>query len=115
MSRVVVTGADEDLQQRVSAAVDGDVFALAPGRLPADPARLFELLADGELPEVLLLGPLAPADEVLNLAGRLDVQCPGISVVLVAEPRTLAVVRGFVALIAVRCWWIKELKALEWT
>ncbi|MGY1913966.1 AAA family ATPase [Blastococcus sp. SYSU DS0973] len=86
MSRVVLAGADEDLQQRVSAAVDGDVFALPPGRLPADPARLFELLADGELPEVLLLGPLAPAEEVLNLAGRLDVQCPGISVVLVADP-----------------------------
>ncbi|WP_347060137.1 AAA family ATPase [Blastococcus sp. HT6-30] len=86
MSRVVLAGADEDLQQRVSAAVDGDVFALPPGRLPADPARLFELLADGELPEVLLLGPLAPAEEVLHLAGRLDVQCPGISVVLVADP-----------------------------
>ncbi|MGY1827786.1 MULTISPECIES: AAA family ATPase [unclassified Blastococcus] len=86
MSRVVLAGADESLQQRVSAAVDGDISTLPPGRLPADPARLFELLADGELPDVLLLGPLAPADEVLTLAGRLDVQCPGISVVLLAEP-----------------------------
>jgi pilus assembly protein CpaE len=35
---------------------------------------------------VLLIGPLAPPQEVLSLAGRLDVQCPGISVVLLADP-----------------------------
>ncbi|RFU19042.1 AAA family ATPase [Geodermatophilus marinus] len=86
MSRVVLAGAGDDLRARVSSAVDGDVQDLPPGRLPADPARFFELLAGGELPDVLLVGPLVPAHEVLTLAGRLDVQCPGISVVLVAEP-----------------------------
>ncbi|MGY1704403.1 CpaE family protein [Geodermatophilus sp. SYSU D00697] len=86
MSRVVLAAADDELTRRVHAAVDGDVQVLPPGRLPGDPARLFEQLLDGELPDVLLIGPLAPPQEVLTLAERLDVQCPGISVVLLAEP-----------------------------
>jgi pilus assembly protein CpaE len=86
MSRVVLAAADDDLSVRVHAAADGDVHVLPPGRLPGDPARLFEQLSDGELPDVLLIGPLAPPQEVLGLAGRLDVQCPGISVVLLTDP-----------------------------
>ncbi len=86
MSRVVLAGADEDLILRVKQATDGDVAVLPPGRLPGDPARLFEQLVDGELPDVLLVGPHAPAPEVLTLASRLDVQSPGIAVVLMAEP-----------------------------
>jgi pilus assembly protein CpaE len=86
MSRVVLAGADEDLILRVKQAADGDVTVLPPGRLPGDPARLFEQLVDGELPDVLLVGPHAPAPEVLTLAARLDVQSPGIAVVLMAEP-----------------------------
>ena len=86
MSRVVLAGASEDLIVRVKEATDGDVTVLPPGRLPSDPARLFEQLLDGELPDVLLVGPHAPAPEVLTLASRLDIQSPGISVVLMAEP-----------------------------
>ena len=86
MSRVVLAGAGEELILRVKQATDGDVHVLPPGRLPGDPARLFEQLMDGELPEVLLIGPHAPAPDVLTLAGRLDVQSPGISVVLMADP-----------------------------
>jgi pilus assembly protein CpaE len=86
MSRVVLGAADEELVLRVKQATDGDVHVLPAGRLPADPARLFEQLVDGELPEVLLIGPLAPPPEVFSLAARLDVQCPGISVVLIADP-----------------------------
>jgi pilus assembly protein CpaE len=86
MSRVVLGAADDDLVRRVGEATDGDVHVLPPGRLPADPARLFEQLPDGELPDVLLIGPLAPPEEVFTLAARLDVQCPGISVVLLADP-----------------------------
>ena len=86
MSRVVLAGAGEDLILRVKQATDGDVSVLPPGRLPGDPARLFEQLVDGELPDVLLVGPYAPAPEVLTLATRLDVQSPGISVVLMADP-----------------------------
>ena len=86
MSRVVLAGAGEDLILRVKQATDGDVSVLPPGRLPGNPARLFEQLLDGELPDVLLVGPHAPAPEVLTLAARLDVQSPGISVVLMAEP-----------------------------
>ncbi|WP_222267566.1 AAA family ATPase [Modestobacter marinus] len=86
MSRVVLAAADDDLRQRVHTAADGDVHVLPAGRLPGDPARLFEQLLDGELPEVLVIGPDAPAEQVLTLAARLDVQCPGISVLLVARP-----------------------------
>jgi pilus assembly protein CpaE len=85
MSRVVLAAADAVLAARVRAAVDGDVSELPPGRLPGDPARLFEQLVDGELPEVLAIGPAAGPDEVLGLAARLDVQCPGISVVLLVD------------------------------
>jgi pilus assembly protein CpaE len=86
MSRVVLAGAGEDQILRVKQATDGDVSVLPPGRLPGDPARLFEQLVDGELPDVLLVGPHAPAPEVLTLAARLDVQSPGIAVVLMANP-----------------------------
>lgn len=86
MSRVVLAGADEDLALRVKEAVDGDLALLPPGRLPTDPGRLFEQLVDDELPDVLLVGPLAPTLEVLALAERLDVQSPGIAVVLIADP-----------------------------
>ena len=86
MSRVVLAGAGEELILRVKEATDGDVAVLPSGRLPSEPARLFEQLLDGELPDVLLVGPHAPAPEVLTLAARLDVQSPGISVVLMAEP-----------------------------
>jgi pilus assembly protein CpaE len=86
MSRVVLAGAGEDLILRVKEATDGDVHVLPPGRLPGDPARLFEQLVDGQLPDVLLVGPHAPAPEVLTLAARLDVQSPGIAVVLMADP-----------------------------
>jgi pilus assembly protein CpaE len=85
MSRVVLAGADEDLALRVKQAADGDVNLLPPGRLPSDPGRLFEQLVDGEVPDVLVIGPGASPDSVLTLAGRLDVQAPGISVVLIAE------------------------------
>jgi pilus assembly protein CpaE len=86
MSRVVLGAADDELVRRVEEATGGDVHVLPAGRLPTDPARLFEQLVDGELPEVLLIGPLAPPQEVFGLAARLDVQCPGISVVLIADP-----------------------------
>jgi pilus assembly protein CpaE len=86
MSRVVLAGAGEDLVLRVKEATGGDLHVLPPGRLPGDPARLFEQLVDGELPDVLLVGPHAPAEEVLTLAARLDVQSPGITVVLMTEP-----------------------------
>jgi pilus assembly protein CpaE len=86
MSRVVLAAAGDDLCRRVHTAAEGDVHVLPAGRLPGDPARLFEQLLDGELPEVLVIGPDAPAEQVLTLAARLDAQCPGIAVLLVARP-----------------------------
>ena len=50
MGRVVLAGAGEELILRVKQATDGDVHVLPPGRLPSDPARLFEQLLDGEVP-----------------------------------------------------------------
>ena len=85
MSRVVLAGADEELILRVKQAAEGDVSVMPPGRLPAEPARLFEQLLDGELPDVLVIGPGASPDAVLTLSARLDVQSPGISVVLITE------------------------------
>ncbi|MDP9429870.1 MAG: MinD/ParA family protein, partial [Actinomycetota bacterium] len=67
MSRVVLGAADDELVVRVKEATDGDVQVLPPGRLPADPARLFEQLVDGELPDVLLIGPGASTQETLTL------------------------------------------------
>ena len=55
MSRVVLAAADEELILRVKQAADGDVHVLPSGRLPGDPARLFEQLLDGELPDVLVI------------------------------------------------------------
>jgi len=86
MSRVVLAAAGEDLVLRIKEATDGDVAVLPPGRLPGDPSRLFEQLVDGEMPDVLVIGPQAQPAEALSLAARLDVQCPGISVVLLADP-----------------------------
>jgi pilus assembly protein CpaE len=85
VTRVVLAAAEDDLVLRLKDATDGDLSVLPPGRLPTEPARLFEQLLDGELPDVLVIGPNAAIGEALSLAGRLDVQAPGISVVLVAE------------------------------
>jgi pilus assembly protein CpaE len=83
---VVLAAAGEDLVLRIKEATDGDLAVLPPGRLPGDPSRLFEQLVDGELPDVLVIGPEAQPAEALSLAARLDVQAPGISVVLLTDP-----------------------------
>ncbi len=77
MSRVVLGAADEELVLRVKEATDGDVHVLPPGRLPADPARLFEQLVDGELPDVLLIGPAAaaPARSTASRMLRTSAEC----------------------------------------
>ena len=49
MTRVVLAAADEDLALRVTDAADGDVFVLPPGRLPTEPARLFEQLPGSDV------------------------------------------------------------------
>ena len=56
---MVLGAADEELALRVEEATDGDLHVLPPGRLPSDPGRLFEQLVDGELPDVLVVGPSA--------------------------------------------------------
>jgi pilus assembly protein CpaE len=85
MSRVLLAAADDSLRARVGAAAAGDVASLPPGRLPADPARLFSIVEDGAIPEVLVIGPDAAPLEALQLAAAVDAQCPGTSVVLVVD------------------------------
>ncbi|MGY1828772.1 MULTISPECIES: AAA family ATPase [unclassified Blastococcus] len=85
MSGIVLAGGTPDLIERLRAARP-DVVVLPPGRVPREPIRLFEQLPAGDLPAVVVLGPAAPVEDVLALAGALDAAWPGISVVLVAAP-----------------------------
>ncbi|MGY2084389.1 AAA family ATPase [Blastococcus sp. SYSU DS0539] len=85
MSRVVLAGGTPDLTERLHAA-QPDLVVLPPGRVPTEPIRLIEQLPAGDLPQVVVLGPAAPVEDVLALASALDAAWPGISVVLVAAP-----------------------------
>lgn len=84
MTRIVLAGGNPELIERLRAAAEVEV--LPPGRLPTEPVRLFEQLRSGVLPEVVVLGPAVPIDDVLTLAARLDADWHGISVVLAAAP-----------------------------
>ena len=86
MSRYVLAAGTPELEQHLRSAVGPDVEVLPPGRLPAEPLRLFEQVPGRELPEVVVMGSAAPIDDVLALSARLDTQWPGVSVVLVASP-----------------------------
>jgi pilus assembly protein CpaE len=85
VSRIVLAGGTPDLTEALR-ITESALEVLPPGRLPTEPVRLFEQLRTGELPEVVVLGPAAPLEDVLALAGRLDAAWPGISVVLAATP-----------------------------
>ena len=85
MTRIVLAGGVPELVERLN-AVSSELEVLPPGRLPTEPVRLFEQLRSGVLPEVVVLGPTAPLDDVLVLAARLDADWHGISVVLAATP-----------------------------
>jgi pilus assembly protein CpaE len=85
VNRVVLAGGTPELTDLLL-AIRPDLEVLPPGRLPTEPLRLFEQLRPGELPEVLVLGPAASLEDVLELAGRLDAGWPGVSVVLAATP-----------------------------
>ncbi|MCW2583309.1 MAG: flpE, partial [Klenkia sp.] len=84
MTSVLLSGADDDLHARVTAAADGQCQLLDPARLGHDPRHLFEGVPTDELPEVVMLGPGVPVERALALAGRFDELYPALSVVLVA-------------------------------
>ena len=85
MSRIVLVAGTPELADRLRAG-HGDLEVLAPGRLPTEPLRLFEQLRGGDLPEVIVVGPAAPLEEVLALASSLEAGWPGLSMVLAATP-----------------------------
>lgn len=86
MSRFVVITADAEFERKVraaaSGAISGEVQSIAAVPFPGEPQAILDQLR-GAPPEVLLLGPGAPADEALKLAAIFDLMFPEISVVLV--------------------------------
>lgn len=85
MTSVLLSGADADLQQRVSEAADGQCQVLDPAVLGHDPRHLFEGVDPDGLPDVVMLGPAIPGERALVLAARFDELYPALSVVLVTE------------------------------
>ena len=85
MSRILLATASADLEARVREATSGHFLSVPLGPLPTSPAALFAHLANAEPPEVVVLDSGSNTEPALELAARFDVQCPGISVVLVSD------------------------------
>lgn len=91
MSRFLLVSTDSDFTERVgraiSAGLSGALRVAATRDLAETPAELLSG-ADGvgERPAVVILGPDLPVDAALAFAAILEVQFPGISVVLAAKP-----------------------------
>lgn len=90
MSRVVLATSSAPFEQRVRSALAGEaegaLQVLPRGPLPPEPVHLLEQLTGPATPEVIVLGPGVPTDAALELATRMDEQCPAISLVLVTDP-----------------------------
>jgi pilus assembly protein CpaE len=85
VSRILLATASADLEARVREATSGHFLSVPLGPLPTSPAALFAHLANAEPPEVVVLDSGSNTEPALELAARFDVQCPGISVVLVSD------------------------------
>lgn len=89
MNRVLLATSSPAFERRIRASVEGDAntsLQLLPrGVLPAGADSLLAHLPDGVPPDVMVLGPGVAVLDALELAARLDEQCPAISVVLVTE------------------------------
>ena len=92
MSHLLLVSDSTDLRQSVADAARSQISVIAGQPLPAGPSQLFQQLGAGTpIPQVIVLDAAAGGDEALALATRLDVECPGIAVVLVSEqPDALA-------------------------
>jgi pilus assembly protein CpaE len=87
MSRFVLVTADSGFShraQQAAAGLRGSLQALEADYLPPSPDDILRVL-NGELAEVILLGPGLPTDESIRLASLFDLQYPEISVVLVTD------------------------------
>jgi pilus assembly protein CpaE len=85
MSRIVLSTASADLQERVERATDGTCVTLPLGPLAGSPAAFFAQLDVDLPPEVIVLDSGLDPRSALELAARFDQECPSISVVLVSE------------------------------
>ncbi|MDX2356287.1 AAA family ATPase [Dietzia sp. PP-33] len=85
MNNILLATDFVDLRDRFRAATGQPIPALPPGPLPAGPAQLFQLLEDGAVPEVVVIDERSGTEAALELATRLNVECPGIAVVLVSD------------------------------
>ena len=84
-SRIVLATASPELEQRLDQATDGNCRALPLGPVPASPAALFAHLKTVYRPEIIVLDSRPDPRPALDLAGRFDAQCPGISVIIVSD------------------------------
>jgi len=83
-NRIVLATADADLVRRLQEATDGSCLSLPLGPLPEDPAALFSHLGAAPRPELVVFDSGADPGPALALAALFDVQCPGISVIVVS-------------------------------
>ena len=89
MSRLVLATASTEFEDRVRSALDdtngGNVRYWRDGILRGDPSRTVKELVNGGA-DVVALGPGLPPETALELARALDLDCPEVSVVIVADP-----------------------------
>ena len=86
MTSVLLSGADAELERRVTEAAAGQCQTLSPAVLGINPRHLFGETDPTALPDVVMLGPGVPAERALTLAARFDELFPAVAVVLVAAP-----------------------------
>lgn len=82
-NRIVLATASVELRHKLEDATDGACLTLPLGPLPATPAELFTHLGAAPRPELIVLDSGADPGPALELASLFDVQCPGLSVVVV--------------------------------
>jgi pilus assembly protein CpaE len=83
-NRIVLATSSPDLERRLQEATDGACLNLPLGPLPPNPAALFSHLGDAPRPELVVLDAGADPAPALTLAALFDVQCPGITVIVVS-------------------------------
>ncbi|SDS42769.1 AAA family ATPase [Agrococcus carbonis] len=90
MSNVLLTSDSADLRSKVLEAAEGRCIALPGHTLPSEPADLLAQLQHESLPDVIVIDASRAAEPALALAARLDAYLPGTAVMLLGDPRELA-------------------------
>lgn len=88
MSRFLLIDSDASFEQKLRLALagglPGEMATISPDSVIGEAHELLSLIM-GNRPEVIILGPGLAIEDALRLATVMDVQFPGLSVVLVAE------------------------------